>query len=116
MEIAGINALAAARQPAGRDDPEKIRGAARDFESLLVGQMLRSMREADGWLGTGEDQAGAHAMEFAEEQLARALAASGGLGLSGMIVQGLGAQAAKSSSRPQDTNAPAPAKPDSKGN
>src|SRR5215831_5150417 len=67
----------------------KSAGAAKDFEALLIGQMLRSMHEEGGWLGTGEDQAGDAAIGLGEEQLARSLAASGGLGLSRMIESGL---------------------------
>src|SRR5574340_708439 len=104
MEITGTTGTTGPVSPdSPRGDPAKIRQAARDFESLLVGQMLRSMREGDGWLGAGEDQAGMQAMEFAEEQFARALAASGGLGLSGIIVRGLTA----SSSPPHTPAAPA---------
>jgi len=65
--------------------------AARQFESLLIAEMLKSMREASGsgWLGTGEDAAGDSAMALAQEQFAQALAQSGGLGLSKLIVGGL---------------------------
>lgn len=76
----------------GRDnDPERVHEAAKQFESLLLTQMLRSVREAGsaGWLGTGEDQAGGSAMELGEEQLAQALAEQGGLGLARLIVSGL---------------------------
>ena len=66
-----------------RDDPKRVADAARQFESLLIGQLLKSMRESGegGWLGTGDDQAGAQAMELAEEQMAQALAQQGGFGI-----------------------------------
>jgi Rod binding domain-containing protein len=68
----------------------KRSGAAKDFEALLVGQMLRSVREeGSGWLGTGEDQSSEAAFGLGEEQLARALSASGGFGLSKIIDAGL---------------------------
>jgi Rod binding domain-containing protein len=85
-----------------QEDPEKIRTAARDFEALLIGQMLHSMRGdgQQGWLGTGEDEAGTRIMDLAEEQFAHALSTSGGLGLARMIVKGLNtAPATKNSSR-----------------
>ena len=77
-------------------DPKRVLDAARQFESLLLSQMLRSMRESgsQGWMGTGEDQTGASAMELAEEQFAQALSASGGLGLARMVEASLN-QAAK---------------------
>ena len=73
-------------------DKEKLKqlGAAQDFESLLIGQMLHSMREeGSGWLGTGDDDASATAFGFGEDQLAKALTKGGGLGLSKVIASGL---------------------------
>src|SRR5690242_17661123 len=77
--------------PAGRNDPAKVRDAACQFESLLIGQLMKSLRESStGWLSDGdEDQAGATATDMAEEQFAQALARQGGLGLSRMVVSGL---------------------------
>ena len=71
--------------------PAKIEDAARQFEALLVGQLLRSSRQtgSEGWLGAGEDQTASSVMELAEEQFAQALTAQGGLGLAGMIVSGV---------------------------
>src|SRR5262245_26065151 len=75
----------------GRTDPQTLKMAASEFESLLVGEMLKAARGSGdaGWLGGGEDQAGSTMVEMAEQQLARSLASSGGLGLSKLIVQGL---------------------------
>jgi Rod binding domain-containing protein len=59
----------------------KRAGAAKDFEALLVSQMLRSVREeGSGWLGTGDDQSSDAAFGLGEEQLGRSLSSSGGLG------------------------------------
>ncbi|MES1258041.1 MAG: hypothetical protein ABUS51_06410 [Acidobacteriota bacterium] len=75
----------------------KSAGAAKDFEALLVGQMLRSIREeGSGWLGTGDDQSSEAAFGLGEEQLARSLSAAGGLGISRFIQAGLDARKAKS--------------------
>jgi Rod binding domain-containing protein len=72
----------------------KRAGAAMDFEALLVSQMLRSVREeGSGWLGTGDDQASSSAFGLGEEQLARALTKSGGLGVARVIEAGLKKQA-----------------------
>jgi peptidoglycan hydrolase FlgJ len=68
--------------------PEKVQGAARQFEALLLGQMLRSARGEGGWLGSS-DGANDCAMEYAEQQLAALLADQGGLGLAGLVAQGL---------------------------
>jgi len=76
--------------PSTKDSPEKIEQAAKQFESLLIAQLMKSMHEAGskGWLGE-EDESSECASEMAEEQFAQALANGGGLGLSRMIIQGL---------------------------
>jgi len=73
------------------DDPEKVKQAATQFEALLIAQMLKSMRAAssEGWMGTGDDQAGMTMMELGEESLAQVMAQQGGLGLASMVVRGL---------------------------
>jgi peptidoglycan hydrolase FlgJ len=72
------------------DSPEKIRDAAQQFEALLIGQMLREVRESGkGWLGSGGDGSGDSATEFAEQHLAAVLSRQGGLGLAAMVSKGL---------------------------
>ena len=93
MKIDAISA-AAIDAPVGsgpRPAAGNTREAAQQFEALLLGQMLKTMRQAGegGWLGTGDDQAGATMMEVAEERLAQMLASQGGLGLANMVVKGL---------------------------
>lgn len=94
-----------------KPSPGKIENAAKQFESLLIAQILRSMHESGSasWLGTGDDQSGESAMELAEEQFAQALSSRGGLGLSRLIVQGL-----KTQSKSDSAEAEAPEKPISK--
>jgi flagellar protein FlgJ len=82
----------AAVPPVSRhDETARVHDAAQQFESLLLGQILKSMRETEGggWMGSGDDQAGATAIAMAEEQFAQALAQGGGLGLANMVVSGL---------------------------
>jgi Rod binding domain-containing protein len=90
--MTGVNlGVLAAGLPVEAPLPGGTRGAreaARDFEALLIGQLLKSAREGGGWLGA-EDQTALCAMEFAEQQLAGLLAQAGGLGLAGLIEQGL---------------------------
>jgi len=75
---------------AGVNQEQKTKDAARQFEALLVGEMLKSMRDSEGgWLGTGDDQAGSSAMEYAQEMFAQSLSAKGGLGLATLLTQGL---------------------------
>lgn len=89
MTVGGIRPVPNA--PPERDGrPERIEDAARQFEALLISQLLKSMREAgSGWLGTGDDSTSSSAMELAEEQLAQSLSAQGGLGLARLVAGGL---------------------------
>ena len=97
-----LNGIAGLPRPAdllmsnpAQKETQKQLGAARDFESLLLGQMLRSVREeGSGWLGTGDDDASAAAFGLGEDQLARALTKAGGIGLSKVIAAGLAAKSA----------------------
>jgi Rod binding domain-containing protein len=92
------------------DSPQKTKDAAAQFESLLVGQILKSVHEEEGgWLGAGEDQTSASAMQMADEYLAKALTSHGGLGLARMISNSLN-QAAASSSNQTTFNKIGPAK------
>ncbi|MCS6953071.1 MAG: hypothetical protein RMI94_15660 [Bryobacterales bacterium] len=70
---------------------QRLEEAAREFEALLLARLLKSAREAgwSGWLGTDREDAAATALEMAEEELARALAHGGGLGLARLIGEGL---------------------------
>ena len=73
-----------------KDDPVKVKESAKQFEALLIGQMLKSMRDSEGgWLGTGGDESSSSAMEYAQEVFAQSLANSGGLGLATLVVKGL---------------------------
>ncbi len=74
------------------NNPKSVEAAARQFEALMIGQMLKGAREAgssEGWLGTGEDSSGTSVMEFAEQQFAQLMAAGGGMGLAKMVVEHL---------------------------
>ncbi len=75
--------------------PEKASAGetAADFEALMIGQMLKSARsDSEGWLGTGQDSSSASLIEMAEDQMAKVLAAGGGLGLASMIERSLATQ------------------------
>lgn len=69
--------------------PSKLHEAAQQFESLMINEMMKSVKESSsgGWMGSeeGSDSAGESAMEMAQTQFAAALAKSGGLGLARMI-------------------------------
>ena len=72
------------------DSEGASRRSARDFEALMIGNMLKTVRESSlgsGW-GT-EDQAGSVALEMAEQQISQMMASQGGLGLARLISKGL---------------------------
>ena len=72
------------------DDSRKVADAAKQFEALIAGQVLKAAREASGgWLGNDGDQTGELALEMAEQGFAQALAVRGGLGVSKSVVANL---------------------------
>lgn len=79
-------------------DPKKIVDAARSFEALMIGQVLKAAHGdgSGGWLGAGDDdETASTAIQMAEEYLGQAIANGGGLGIAKMVVQGLEKGAAK---------------------
>ena len=93
--LQGASPQSSSRQsssPKSKDTPERIGKAARDFEALLIGQMLKMAREAEGGM-TGDadeqDETNSIMVELGEQQLAQALAASGGLGIAKIVIAGL---------------------------
>jgi len=74
-----------------KDTPESVAQAASQFEALLIGQLLKSGREAggEGWMGTDSSDADSSLLEMSEQQLASTLASNGGLGLARMVKEGL---------------------------
>ena len=60
-----------------------VQQAARQFESLLIGQMLHAARENDS------SESSNCATDYAEQQFATVLAESGGLGIADLIAKGL---------------------------
>lgn len=104
VAIPPVDSSAAPASAAGsgpkQDSPAKILDAAKQFESLLIAQILRAARgSGEGWMGSGGDASSDCASGYAEEQFAAAMAKGGGLGLANIIAAGLQkAQAATSGS------------------
>ena len=92
------------------DTPEKISGVAKQFEALMIGQMLKSARDTSGggWLSSDDgqdDQTGSLVMDMAEQGLSQAMAARGGMGIAKMVTANLARGQAKIPS--SDSEAPA---------
>ena len=75
-----------------QDTPEKILDTARQFEALLLSQMLKSAH-ADGSDGD-EEGSGSVLGGIGQEQFAMALAQRGGLGLAQTIARSLSPKSA----------------------
>ena len=93
----------------GAPSPEKLHSVAQQFEALLIGEMLKSIREAAKDSSAGgdddDDAGGDSAMDMAQTQFAQAIAMQGGLGLSHLIETGL---AKDSANQKVKTSDPAP--------
>jgi len=63
----------------------KVEGAAKQFEALMIAQMLRTARENTG----DQDSSGSTMLDVADQQFSQVLANNGGLGLARLIVKGL---------------------------
>jgi Rod binding domain-containing protein len=90
-------------------NPQRVKEVAREFESLLIAQLMRGMRggEEQSWFGASTGQSAGALSEFAEQVVARTLASSGGLGLASLVAQGLLQSDAASEDQAQKLNAPA---------
>jgi Rod binding domain-containing protein len=98
--------------------PDKIAEVSKQFEALMIGQMLKAARESSGggWLGNEgdrEDQSGSLVMEMAEQGFSQAMAARGGLGIAKMVTANLERGRSKTASSDSETS-PAPANTDLK--
>jgi Rod binding domain-containing protein len=68
-------------------DPHSIHAVAQEFESLLIGQMLKSVKLGE----LSEDGNGTNGsmMEFARENLARLISQNGGIGMAHFLENAL---------------------------
>ncbi len=80
-----VQPISAALPPIPDAKPAKTSEAAQQFEALLIGQMLRSVRET----ADDQDSTGSTMLDVADQQFSQLLARNGGLGLAHMIVSGL---------------------------
>jgi Rod binding domain-containing protein len=106
MDASSIN-VGSSEYPRPRDAVE----AARQFEALLIGQMLRTAHQSgsDAALGSGEDAAGDTMWDVSAQQFAQVLANNGGLGLARLIAQGLKDHANGALTQGPPQSAPEPA-------
>jgi Rod binding domain-containing protein len=93
---------------ASSSESGKIAGAAKQFEALIAGQVLKSVRDASqgGWLGNEDDQTGELTLEMAEQAFAQALAARGSFGIAKIVTGSLDRGQAKTASSGRMSLAP----------
>ncbi len=77
-----------ASAPVTTRDPVDLRKTAAEFEALVITELLREIKFG-GPDGEQSDQASSTILGFGHEQMARAIASSGGLGLASIAVKGL---------------------------
>lgn len=85
-DFQGLDRLKASAQ---HKDPQALREAARQFESLLTNMMLKSMREANLGDGMGDSEETKTYQDMYDQQLSLQIAHGKGLGLADMLVQQL---------------------------
>src|SRR5579871_652098 len=94
---ADFGALSALKKDVkGGNDPQAIREAARQFESLFTDMMLKAMREAKLGDGLGDSEESNLYQDMYDQQLALQMSQGKGLGLADLLVQQLTRSAAAS--------------------
>jgi peptidoglycan hydrolase FlgJ len=86
---ADFNGLEGLKTHVKADDPQAIREAARQFESLYTAMMLKAMRDAKLGDSLGESQSSEVYQDMYDQQLAVQMSKGKGLGLADMLVQQL---------------------------
>jgi flagellar protein FlgJ len=94
---ADFNGLEGLKKNVKADDPQAIRAAAQQFESLFTNMMLKSMREAKLGQGMGESQESDLYQDMYDQQISLKMSQGKGLGLADMLVQQLTRNRAASS-------------------
>jgi len=71
-------------------DRARLENAAKQFEALLIGQILKGVRESSSGLSAENDESMTTYSEIAEQQFAQAIAAQGGMGIGKMVTAQFG--------------------------
>jgi flagellar protein FlgJ len=86
-----VKALGALKLEANRKDPAAIAQAAKEFESLFMRELIKSMRQATMRSGLLDSQAGDVSSDLLDQQLAQSMSGRPG-GLSDIIARQLSQQ------------------------
>lgn len=89
--LANVSTGAVLEAASSPPKPTKAEGAAKQFEAMLINQMLKTARES-GSSGLGDEDEDSEAgpmLDLANQQFSQLLANNGGLGLARLLVKGL---------------------------
>lgn len=86
---ADFSALTSLKKDVKGNDPQAIRAAARQFESLFTDMVLKSMRDAKLGDGLGDSQESQFYQDMYDQQLSVQMSQGKGLGLADMLVEQL---------------------------
>lgn len=87
-----VGAVGSLRKLAQQDKEQALRAVAKQFEAIMMQQMLKSSRETsfdDGGFSEGESSSMDSYREWRDEQLSQNLSTKGSLGLADMLVKQL---------------------------
>jgi flagellar protein FlgJ len=88
LDFSGLDALRTASQQTP-NDPKTLRAVAQQFESLFIGMMLKSMRDAKLGDGLFDSHETRFYQDMFDQQLAQTLSQGRGLGLADLLVKSL---------------------------
>lgn len=70
-----------------RNDSKSVHRVAQEFESLLISQLLKSMKQ--GALSEEDGGANDSVMQYAQESMAQVLSQNGGMGIANVVERAL---------------------------
>jgi Rod binding domain-containing protein len=96
MELKGIERGAGRTDLGSAGNVRDVAGAAREFEAMLIGELLNTAFSPESVSMGGEaDSSSSTMLEFGREHLSRMIATGGGFGLAKLVESGLTSGAIK---------------------
>ncbi len=99
-DFTGLNAL---KRQAREDQHAALEDVAKQFESLFLGMVLKSMRQASGGEGAFDNQQSLMFRDMYDQQMAVEMGKAGGIGLAEVITRQLGRGLPASDEKPGKT-------------
>lgn len=99
-DFTGLNAL---KRRAREDQHAALEDVAKQFESLFLGMVLKSMRQASGGEGAFDNQQSLMFRDMYDQQMAVEMGKAGGIGLAEVITRQLGRALPASDEKPGKT-------------